>query len=65
MEEKEIEKEIGKHALSGAFYVMGFIGALVYYIANATGFWMGVLGIWKAMVWPVILVYELFKHLGM
>jgi hypothetical protein len=49
---------------SGAIYGLGFIGAAFYYIINATGFWAGVLGFLKAILWPAFLVYELFKHLG-
>jgi len=49
----------------GSLYCVGFVGALVYYIANATGFWMGVVGILKALVWPAFLVYEAMKALGM
>ena len=48
----------------GAFYGLGFIGAAVYYISTATSFWMGVLGVLKALVWPGFLVYELLKFLG-
>jgi len=47
---------------SGAVYGLGIIGAAVYFIAQATGLWMGVLGFLKALVWPVFLVYEAFKH---
>lgn len=47
----------------GGIYFFGFIGAVVYYIQNATSFWMGVLGILKAIVWPAFLVYELLKFL--
>jgi hypothetical protein len=52
-------------APSGAIYGLGLIGAAVYFISHATGFWMGVLGFLKAIVWPAILAYEAFKHLGM
>lgn len=45
----------------GAVYGLGLIGALVYYIQAAEGFWMGVLGILKALVWPAFLVYELLR----
>ena len=48
----------------GAVYGLGFVGAAIYYVSNATGFWMGVLGILKAMVWPAFLVFELMKYLG-
>lgn len=50
---------------NGAVYGFGFIGAVVYYIATATSFWMGVLGVLKAMVWPAFLVYHAMKQLGM
>lgn len=48
----------------GAIYGLGFIGAAVYYISIATGFWNGVLGFLKALVWPAFLVYKLFDFLG-
>ena len=50
---------------SGAFYGLGFIGAAVYFISQATSFWLGVLGFLKAIVWPAFIVYEALKHLGM
>ena len=49
---------------SSAIYGLGLIGAAIYFISVATGFWMGVLGFLKAIVWPVFLVYEAFKHLA-
>jgi hypothetical protein len=49
----------------GAVYGLGFIGAAVYYIMHATGFWMGVLGILKAIVWPALVVFHLLEFLGM
>ncbi len=53
------------HKSGGAVYGLGFIGAAIYYISTATSFWMGVLGILKAIVWPAFLVYEALKFLGM
>lgn len=53
------------NASSGAVYGLGFIGAAVYYIMHATCFWAGVFGFLKAIVWPAVLVFEVFKHLGM
>ena len=43
---------------SNVVYGLGAIGAAVYFIPNAVGFWAGVLGILKAFVWPAILVFE-------
>jgi hypothetical protein len=48
----------------GTFYGLGFLGAAIYYISIATGFWVGVLGVLKAIVWPVFLVHGLLKFLG-
>ncbi|MGZ3863073.1 MAG: hypothetical protein ACXVPN_04655 [Bacteroidia bacterium] len=48
---------------SSAVYGMGVIGALIYFIQHSTGFWMGVIGVLKAMVWPVFAVYKLLEFL--
>lgn len=47
-----------------AVYGLGFIGAAIYFISVAAGFWAGVLGFLKALVWPAFLVYEAFKYLA-
>jgi hypothetical protein len=49
---------------NSAVYGLGLIGAAIYFISTATGFWMGVLGFLKAIVWPVFLVFEAFKSLA-
>ena len=48
----------------GAIYGLGFIGAAIYFISHAAGFWLGVWGFLKALIWPAFLVYEAFNHLG-
>jgi hypothetical protein len=48
-----------------AVYGLGMIGAAVYFISHAAGFWAGVLGLLKAFVWPAFLVYFAMKSLGM
>jgi hypothetical protein len=53
-----------QHASGGAVYGLGFIGAAIYFISQATSFWIGVLGFLKAIVWPAFLVYEALKTLG-
>ncbi len=58
------EKVIHHGTSSNAVYGLGFIGAAIYFIMQATGFWMGVLGFLKALVWPAFLVYEALKQLG-
>jgi hypothetical protein len=46
-------------------YGLAFIGAVIYYIQHATTFWMGVVGFFKALVWPAVLVYKLMEYLKM
>ena len=59
-----MKNEVQGNAPAGAVYGLGFIGAAVYYISTATGFWIGVLGFLKAIVWPAFLVYEALKSMG-
>ena len=65
MEKKTSKHDIDQCGLASAVYGLGLIGAAIYYISHATGFWMGVLGLLKAIVWPAFLVYELLNFLGM
>ena len=59
-----IEKiKVVKQGGGNAVYGLGLIGALIYYIQAADGFWMAVVGILKALVWPAFLVYHLLKAL--
>ena len=48
-----------------AVYGLGFVGALIYFISTAATFWMGLLGVLKALVWPAYVVYGLLKFLGL
>jgi hypothetical protein len=49
----------------GGIYGMAFLGAAVYYIRHAVTFWMGVLGFFKAIFWPAILIYKVLELLKM
>ena len=65
MKKTKCKPDLANTCKEGMIYVLGFIGAAVYYISTATSFWMGVLGFLKAIVWPAFLVYELLKFLTM
>ncbi len=69
MADENLSPKIMKKCTSGgaanAVYGLGLIGAVVYYIQNAESFWMGALGLAKALVWPAMIVYELLKFLQM
>lgn len=47
----------------GFVYLLTVIGAAVYYIGNAEGFWAGVLGLLKAFVWPAFVTYQVLQLL--
>ena len=49
--------------VSSAIYGLGFVGALVYYIQHATTFLAGVIGFFKALVWPALLIYKVLEIL--
>lgn len=48
----------------GFVWCLGAIGAAVYYIQSANGFWKGTFGLLKALVWPAFLVYHALKFLA-
>lgn len=58
---RKMKKEIQGNAPAGAVYGLGFVGAAIYFVSHATSFWVGVLGLLKAMLWPAFLVYDAFK----
>jgi len=49
---------------ASAVYGLGFIGAAVWFISQATSFGVGVVGFLKAIVWPAFLVYQAFQYLA-
>lgn len=50
---------------SSGGYGLAFIGALIYYMQHATSFGDGVIGFFKAILWPAFLVYHLLEYLKM
>jgi hypothetical protein len=66
-EHEHCEHKHSHHHNNGgsAVYGLGFIGAAIYFIGQATTFWLGVLGFLKAVVWPVFLVLGLMKFIGL
>lgn len=49
----------------GMVYCLGIIGAIVYYWQQADTFWQGVVGFFKALVWPAFLVHKVLETLNM
>lgn len=59
-----MKEQVQKKASSNTVYGLGFVGTAIYFISTATSFWTGVLGFLKAIVWPAIMAYEVFKFIG-
>lgn len=60
---KKVINQYYTHGGSNAVYFFGMIGAVVYYIQQASNFGEGLIGVLKALVWPAFLVYELLIFL--
>lgn len=58
-------KSAAQSAPANAFYGLGFIGAVIYYISTATTLGAGLIGFLKAIVWPAFVVYEIMSYLSM
>lgn len=56
-------KIVTRTSASVPVYGLGFIGAAVYFIQHATTFWLGVLGVLKAVVWPALVIYRVLELL--
>lgn len=46
-------------------YVLGLIGAAVYYLQRAGDINQGIIGLFKAVVWPAFMVHRLLGFLSM
>ena len=52
-------------APAGIIYVLGLIGAAIYYLHNVDTIMAGVVGVLKAFAWPAFVVYKLFEYFGL
>jgi hypothetical protein len=61
------KKKIYNHSNpgGGAVYGLGLVGALIYFLQQATSLQEGLVGILKALVWPAILLYKILELLKM
>lgn len=50
---------------TGAIYGLGVVGALFYFLQNASTLGLIMIGIGKAFFWPAILMFKLLTYLQM
>lgn len=63
-EEQKMEMKRMGGGSSEAVYGLGLFGAWFYYIGRAGSLQEGVVGFFKGLFWPAILVYELLEFLN-
>ena len=63
-EPKEVQPQRVVTVTNGS-YGLAFIGALIYFLQQATSFGDGLLGVCKAILWPAFLIYRLLEFLKM
>jgi hypothetical protein len=66
-QEKMVFKRHHRHYNGGsnAIYGLSVIGALFYFLQNATTLGVVLLGIGKSIFWPAILMFKLLTYLHM
>lgn len=57
--------EMKNNAGSGAIYGIGMLGALVYFLQHSATFMDGLIGIFKAIFWPGVILYKVLELLKM
>lgn len=61
MSKDSMEMHRGKPA--GMFFLLTYVGALVYFVNKAEGFWEVAFSFLQAAVWPALLIYKAFTML--
>lgn len=64
MSKQKTTKVINDHGPSGFVLFMAWIGALVYFVNQANGFWEVVVAFFQACVWPAYVLYYVLGLLG-
>jgi hypothetical protein len=62
---KDCKSRCAQPGVTSGIYGLAFIGAVVYYVQQATSFWQGAWGVLKAMIWPALLIYKLLEFFKM
>lgn len=57
------KEEMHKAKPVGMIFLLTYVGALVYFIDKANGFWEVALSFLQAAVWPALLINKIFTVL--
>ncbi|OGL32968.1 hypothetical protein A3F64_01715 [Candidatus Saccharibacteria bacterium RIFCSPHIGHO2_12_FULL_42_8] len=58
------KKVINQNGATGGVYFAAYLGAVIYFINQANGFWEVVWAFFQAIVWPAFLVYGAFTAMN-
>lgn len=58
MGKKEKTVRVVDHGPSGFVFLLAYIGAVVYFVQNSSGFWGFIWAFFEAIIWPALLVYH-------
>lgn len=61
---KNTKSAAAQHGPGGWVLFTAWVGALVYFVDQASGFWNVILAFLKACVWPAYLLYHLLQTLA-
>ncbi len=56
---------MNNNGIFGGVYFLTIVGSAIYFIQHADGFWYGVIGFLKALVWPLFVIYKILELLKM
>lgn len=51
-----------KDGAAGFTLFLTFVGAAVYFVNQVDGFWNIIAAVFKAIVWPAILIYNVLQY---
>ena len=63
MKDRRVKVDANSGQLGFVFFI-SYVGALVYFVDNADGFWEVVFAFFQAIVWPAFLVYHALGSFG-
>ena len=54
---------VSNDGMWGFVWFLATLGSAIYFVQQASGFWDGVLGILKALIWPAMIMYKVMQML--
>ncbi len=62
---KSKSSEVARSGPMGYVLFMAWIGALVFFVQQSSGFWGFIVGILQSIVWPAIVMHRVLELLAL